>query len=133
MKQILKWVILPLIIFFGVLYLYQTYEFDSYVERTVKKYTYTDNLKIISQVHNDYEWYANILINKKDGERLMNIYPFRFGPEALDLRGRVENNYIQKKMDCWYYLTKGNGQYDYIVYCLNDDKRHLKIYELFGD
>jgi len=40
MKQILKWVILPLIILLGVLYLYQTYEFDTYVERTVKKYTY---------------------------------------------------------------------------------------------
>ncbi|MFI5158791.1 MAG: hypothetical protein ACHQF4_07990 [Sphingobacteriales bacterium] len=133
MKQILKWIIPPLIIFFGMSFLYLTYEFNTYVERTVKQYTYTNNLKIISQVHNDYEWYANILINKKDGERLMKIYPFRFGPDALDLRGRSPDNYIKKKMDCWYYLTKGQGHYDYIIYCLNNDKSHLEIYELFGD
>ena len=133
MKQLLKWIILPLVILFGILFLYQTYAFDTYVERTVKQYTYIDNLKIIKQVHIDEEWYAKILINKEDGEKLMERYPFRLGPDALYLQGRAPNDYIKKRMDCWYYVTNGNGHYDYIVYCLNDDKCHLEMYEMFGD
>jgi len=133
MKQILKWVILPLGVVSAAFLLYMHFEITTYTDRTITNYAHVTDYRIISEVHDDSQWYVKIWIDGRDGERLLKICPFRYGENAFDLKSYFINDYIKRKPNCWYYLKKGQGPYGYILYCLNNNKSDLEIFELFGD
>jgi len=132
--KIIKKIIITVIGLFAVILLYIQYERYTFVDRMIKAKTHIENYKIISKVHDDQQWYANVLISKSNGEKLMKLYPFRYGYNPIYLAGKYQNTYIKNKPNCWYYFDgKGQGPYGYVLYCLNNDKTQLEIYDLFAN
>jgi hypothetical protein len=115
-------------------YIYINWPFITYVDRTIKSYTYINNYTIIQKVHNNHEWYAKISISQSDGEKLYNRYPFKYGYSTKAIAGKLQQDYIKECGNCWYYInSKGIGYYGYVLYCLSSDKKQLEIYEPFDE
>ena len=113
---------------------YLEYLYETYVDRTIKAYTQINNYTVVQKVHDDHQWYSKIIISKEDGEKLLNLYHFKYDYNVQAIRGNFPNDYINDCADCWYYLDdKGHGVYGYVLYCLSENKKQLEIYEQFGD
>ncbi|TWI95605.1 hypothetical protein JN11_04344 [Mucilaginibacter frigoritolerans] len=133
MKPI-KIIIIGIITLFAGTFLYFQYKYHTFVDDMVKSTTHIENYKLISKVHDDQQWYANILISKSDGAKLAKLYPFKYGNNPIYLAGKYRNTYIKNKPNCWYYFNdKGQGPYGYILYCLNNNQTQLEIYDLFAN
>ena len=130
-----KFVILSIIVLFAIiLYEYLEYPFKTYVDRTIKSFTYINNYSTITEIHNNQECYAKISINNVDGDKLLKLYPSKHNYTQKVIAGKVQEQYIQECPNCWYYFNdKSQGQYAYTLCVLSNDKKQLEFYQCFGD